>query len=293
MSASPITDSQVRLRDGRTLGYAEFGDPGGQPIFVFNGSASRRFHPVGAADAGLGARTITVDRPGIGKSDPKPGRSLADWADDVRELADQLGIGRFGVAGASAGGPYAAACAFRLPERVGGLALVSSLAPFDVPEVSRGMNVAYKMIPWMTRRVPRLLTFAQSLAAKHPPSIWRQFYKRLPECDRATLRAHPELDFSAMLIGDVAEIYRQGPASTVADMAVLTGPWGFDPAAIRVPTQIWQGERDVNVPPAMARYLAGAIPGSQLHMFPDEGHLMYLNHWPEIVGVLLKGAQSQ
>lgn len=290
MSSSPIADSQVRLRDGRTLGYAEFGDPNGRPIFVFNGSASRRFHPVAAADRELGARIITVDRPGIGKSDPRPGRRLADWADDVRELADQLGLQRFAVAGASAGGPYAAACAFRLPERVGALALISSLAPFDVPAVSRGMNVAYRLLPWLTRRAPRLLTFAQSLAARHPPSIWRQLYKRLPECDRATLRAHPEIDLQAMLTDDVAEIYRQGAEGTVADMAVLTGPWGFDPAAIRVATHVWQGERDVNVPPAMARYLAGAIPGSQLHLFPDEGHLMYLNHWPEIVGFLLKEA---
>lgn len=287
MSSPPNTDSQVRLRDGRMLGYAEFGDPAGQPIVVFNGSASRRFHPIAGHDRGLGARTITIDRPGIGRSDPRPGRTLLSWADDVGELADQLAIERFAVAGASAGGPYAAACAFGRPERVSALALISSLAPFDVPAVSRGMNVSYRLIAPLARYAPRLLTFAQRLAARHPPSIWRQMYKRLPKSDRATLSAHPEIDFGAMLTSDVPEVYRQGAEGIVADMVVLTGPWGFDPAGIRVPTGIWHGEKDVNVPPAMARYLAGAIPGSRLHMFPDEGHLMYLNHWPEIVKSLI------
>jgi pimeloyl-ACP methyl ester carboxylesterase len=68
---------------------------------------------------------------------------------------------------------------------------------------------------------------------------------------------------------------------------VLTGPWGFSPAAIRVKTEIWQGTDDVNVPPAMGRYLAGAIPGCRLHLIAGEGHLMYVTHWPEIVAFLL------
>jgi hypothetical protein len=91
------TDTHVRLNDGRTLGYAEFGDPAGRPIFVFNGSASRLFHPIDpAVDSAAGARIITVDRPGLGLSDFKPRRTLLDWADDIRELADSLEIERFG-----------------------------------------------------------------------------------------------------------------------------------------------------------------------------------------------------
>ena len=147
-----------------------------------------------------------------------------------------------------------------------------------------------RLIAPLARYAPRLLTFTQKLAARHPPSLWRQMYKRLPKSDRATLNAHPEIDLGAMLTGDVPEVYRQGAEGIVADMVILTGPWGFDPAGIRAPTSIWHGEDDVNVPPGMARYLAGAIPGSRLHTFPDEGHLMYLNHWPEIVRLLISPA---
>ena len=61
---------------------------------------------------------LALDRPGIGLSDPKPGRRVLDWADDAAEVAARLEITRFGVLGWSAGGPHALACAFRMPDRV-------------------------------------------------------------------------------------------------------------------------------------------------------------------------------
>jgi len=287
--SSARSNTQITLRDGRSLGYAEFGDPSGRPIFLFNGSASRLFYPFeGGVASAQGARVITIERPGIGLSDPKAGRTLLDWPDDVRELADRLGIAQFAVAGASAGGPYGAACAFKLSERVTTLALISSLAPFDIPEVTKGMNVAYRAIPFLIRYAPWFLNFAQSLAVRRPEMAWKQLYKRLPKSDKEFLRAHPNIDLKAMLVNDTPEIYRQGPQGIVADMAVLTGAWGFSPADIQVKTSIWQGAEDVNVPPAMAHYLARTIPHCQLHMIPNEGHVMYLNHWPEIVAFLLQ-----
>lgn len=48
---------------------------------------------------------------------------MADWPTDVAALADALGIDRFVVAGHSAGGPYAVACAALLLERVSGVVL--------------------------------------------------------------------------------------------------------------------------------------------------------------------------
>jgi pimeloyl-ACP methyl ester carboxylesterase len=38
---------------------------------------------------------MSLDRPGIGGSDPKAGFQLLDWPNDVVEVADQLGIERF------------------------------------------------------------------------------------------------------------------------------------------------------------------------------------------------------
>src|SRR5690606_14168411 len=106
----------IALRDGRTLGYAEYGVADGKPVLVFHGSPGTRLQVRAAHRPALarGIRIIAPDRPGLGLSSRLPGRRIADWPDDVCELVDALGIDRCPVIGVSGGGPYAAACAWRL-----------------------------------------------------------------------------------------------------------------------------------------------------------------------------------
>jgi pimeloyl-ACP methyl ester carboxylesterase len=53
----------LALPDGRVLGWAEYGDPGGPPVVFLHGTlGSRISRPDDAAWAGV--RLITVDRPG-------------------------------------------------------------------------------------------------------------------------------------------------------------------------------------------------------------------------------------
>jgi pimeloyl-ACP methyl ester carboxylesterase len=61
------------------------------------------------------------------------GRILLDWPDDVAITADRLGLDGFAVLEHSAGGPYAAACAVKLADRVSRLGIACGLAPFDRP----------------------------------------------------------------------------------------------------------------------------------------------------------------
>ena len=97
----------------------------------------------------------------------------------------------------------------------------------------------------------------------------------------------------AALVGDVPEIYRSGPRGGVWDTIVLTRPWGFSPAAITVQAFLWHGEQDVNVPLAMGRFPANAIPQCDARFIPNEGHLMYVNHWPKIVRALSGSVATQ
>ena len=102
-----MTDNAATVRavDGRTLVYAEAGDPNGAPVFYFHGLPGSRsdFDRLGIPEALVdsGVRLIGVDRPGFGASDFQPGRRYDDWPADVATVADELGISRFAVLGRS------------------------------------------------------------------------------------------------------------------------------------------------------------------------------------------------
>jgi pimeloyl-ACP methyl ester carboxylesterase len=80
-------DATIQLGDGRRLQALEVGKSNGAPIFHCHGNGSSRLEvlTVAAAAERLGVRLISLDRLGIGRSDPKPGYRLLDWPDDVVE----------------------------------------------------------------------------------------------------------------------------------------------------------------------------------------------------------------
>jgi pimeloyl-ACP methyl ester carboxylesterase len=124
--------SSVQLRDGRRLTYRALGRIDGFPVLYMHGAiGSPRWHSaeLDAVVASLGIRYLAVNRPGFGGSDPSPDRTVADYAADVEDLADALGMERFSVIGVSAGAPFALACAWALPGRVVAVAAASPLAP--------------------------------------------------------------------------------------------------------------------------------------------------------------------
>ena len=85
------TDQTLKLKDGRTLGFAQYGDLEGKPVLEFHGNPSSRLGSrlFDEAARRMGVCVIGVDRPGMGLSDGKPHRKLLDWPDDVVELADR------------------------------------------------------------------------------------------------------------------------------------------------------------------------------------------------------------
>ena len=85
--------------------FVERGAPDGLPVFGLHGTPGSRL--VRNADPDLyerhGVRWIAYDRPGYGGSDPHVGRSVADAPADIGAIADELGLDRFAVVGASGG----------------------------------------------------------------------------------------------------------------------------------------------------------------------------------------------
>ena len=132
-----VDDHVVRLRDGRPLGFAQYGDPDGFVVVNAHGGLACRLDVAAAAPiaARCGVRLISPDRPGIGHSGAQVGRSTLDWARDVTELLDQLGVNSFAVMGWSMGGQYAAALGFAQRSRATRIAIIAGALPLAEPGV--------------------------------------------------------------------------------------------------------------------------------------------------------------
>jgi pimeloyl-ACP methyl ester carboxylesterase len=114
-----VATGVINLPDGRQLSWHEFGDPDGAPVIYTSGTPVSGLgganYDQAARAAGL--RWISPDKPGYGGSGYHRKRSLTSWADDLAELADQLGLDRFALAGESGGGPFTLAAARWPPSR--------------------------------------------------------------------------------------------------------------------------------------------------------------------------------
>jgi len=280
-AASDKTQKRFQLPDGRYLGYAEYGDAHGLPVFYFHGFPGSRLE-ARLADreaVSFGLRLIAVDRPGYGLSDIKRHRTLLDWADDTLHLADFLGVQRFSVVGVSGGGPYAAACAFKIPHRLSQVAIVCGLGPV----VSSGGRIkaadptVYGLL--LAGRFPHLaqLPFTASalLYRRHPELMLTLISRRLAQCDRQALQL-PELH--QLLCDSFREAFRSSLLGPAWDLALYGRDWGFALHDIQVPTWLWHGEQDAVVPPLMAHILANEIPTCRAKFYSEDGHFSIIVH---------------
>ena len=271
-------DEVVRLPDERLLGYLDGGDPRGIPIIFCHGSPSSRLAVVDLlGEAGeRGARVIAPDRPGLGRSEADPGRSLASWAADVAALADALGLARFRLLAVSGGGPYALATAWALPHRVERVALLSSPGSFDIPGATDGMARAHRLTWLLARWQPRLLGVLlrqQLRAAQRDPA---RFSARLVEAmhgeDAAALMALAPDRRRRFVADPFIEALARDPGAGAGDLRILRAPWGFGVQDVRVPVHLWHGEADDATPRQMGGWLAAMLPDVEAHFLAGEGH---------------------
>ncbi len=282
----------LTLRDGRKLGFGEWGDQNGKAVLFFSGSNNARLsrHPDESILIELGIHLFTFDRPGMGLSAPQPYRRLLDWADDVRDFAGQRQIVEFAVIGASGGGPYTLACAYTLPDLVTSATIASGVSPMP-PTLLRSLPTPIRLMTFMARHATWALTAQNNILAffvKRGDSerLLRRSLNMLPASDQRVLDM-PGL--SSILVQDVLESVRQGGRGAALDMGVFTAPdWGFRLEDIRTRVFIWQGEDDPNATPAMAAYMVERIPDAELKLLPDTGHMLVYGRWREILQQVLE-----
>jgi len=264
-----VETHDVAVADGRTLAYAAYGDPDGTPVVFCHGTPGSRVSGLLADDAAAdaGARVMAPDRPGFGASDRQPGRTFADWASDVASLTDELGVDEYAVVGFSGGGPYALACAAHDPERVSRCAVVSGVGPPGSERGDLGFERALAAASRVSPHLGRPLVWLMSRAVAGADS----FTDVVGEAD-GDLADPRRGESGRVLLSDFREGLSQGTTPLATDYGVLYGAWDFDLADLAVPTRVFHGADDANVPLAAAEHVANTVPDAELTVYEDAGH---------------------
>ncbi len=269
---------------GRRIAFSQFGDPLGTPLIYAHGfpSSRREAWLVHAAACEVGARIISIDRPGYGDSEPAPERRLSDWPEDVLCVADQLGLERFGLIGVSGGGPYVLACAWRLAQaeahglqgRLTACVLVCPLGAIYRNEQLEQMHWAARM----NLRIGQQAEWLSGLVFGGPTTTLLEHWPSLventrslaaPAADRQVLA---DAETAAILNRTIADAMRNGALGARRDLYLYTHDWGIPFEQIDFPIRIWHGQGDGTVPIEHARWYAEQLPNASLTELPDEGH---------------------
>lgn len=263
MARIPTNDRLLELDDGRTVGYATWGDPEGTPVFIGHGTPGSRLDRYPGIDdpewvRRQRVRFVGVDRPGYGYSDPWPEASLLDCAEDFVRVADGLGLEHFRALGASGGAPYVIALGALAPERVVRIAVVSGAADIGLDDEETAEELAAELGEEAT------------MLREAPEEWYAGFVAAVPEVDRRVLE-RPEV--RAIAIGMFQEAVRQGAVGWVDDVLRLRRPWPFRSDEVVAEVSFHHGEQDTNAPPQPAKELAERMPGSRFRMYPGEGHI--------------------
>jgi pimeloyl-ACP methyl ester carboxylesterase len=274
-------EHRLTLADGRTLACLELGEPMGSPVIYLHGYPGSRLEARLTAYTAepLRVRLLAPDRPGFGASTFQPGRTIGAWGADMQRLADEFALERFAVIGVSGGGPYALACAARMPERVSRIALVGAIGLASRRDLVAGMVATHRLSLAAGARLPRLSRIALAAVAqvvrRYPERFLAHMIARTSAPDREVL---DDVCYRRLMLDSTVEALRQGGRRVAHELTLLARPWDLRLEEIRTPVTIWQGLADNIVPPAMARHLAGELANSELHCLPGEGHLSVIVH---------------
>jgi pimeloyl-ACP methyl ester carboxylesterase len=266
----------ITLPDARRMAVYHFGDPQGAPLFFFHGWPSEGSTGVllDSAARKLHLHVMAPDRPGIGRSDPKPGRTIADWPADVRAIAAHFGLRKFAVLGISGGGPYALATARAMPGSITSTIVVSGVPPLEDPRDVETLPGAYRRLLKGQSSHPESMRtqfrVARPLLAHVVPNAFLHLGTlNLPAPDRAAIS---DSRTASAVFGGMRRSWASSSDGVYEDAVLYGKPWDFSVSQIRTPVEFWHGAMDKHFPAELARKLAARIPGAHIHIVPGEGH---------------------
>ena len=214
-----------------------------------------------------GWRLITPDLRGFGGStelDSASALSMSDYADDVVDLLEELGVKRAVIGGCSMGGYAALALYQTRPDLFDGLVLANTRAGADSPESRANRR---NMLALVDR--------------EGPSGVAREMMPKL--LGKTTHETKPDAEANVRRL-----IKQQSPAGVRAAIDRMMHRADSTPllAQVSVPTLVITGAEDEMIPVEESRQIASGIRGARLVIIPGAGHLANLEQ-PEAFNTAL------
>lgn len=283
------TQNIFTLPDGRKLCYALYGNPEGKPVFLFHGNPGSRLSwgLIPGSPFRDDLFIIAPDRPGYGQTSFTK-NAIERWPQDIAHLADHLKIKKFILFAPSGGGPYALACAWKIPERISAFGLFGTVGPYTEESVV-GTLKSVRLL-WRISKPLHLLVKLQMrimaiLARKNPRKL--AFALRDLELNELDQKIFERPEIQNIFIQDFPEAYRQNGIGSAYD-TLMPKSWPVPLDEVKIKTHVWHCMND-NLVGDMSKVVAAQLPKSVLHVVEGSGHLWILDHMSEVLGVLLKG----
>jgi 3-oxoadipate enol-lactonase len=234
--------------NGITLAYVRRGT--GKPLMLVHGFPFDHTSWNGVASLLDGDfDMILPDLRGFGESTTvKSPYQMIDMADDLAALLDDIGIEKTAIAGHSMGGYVALAFAKKYPQRVNGLALISSQAAADTSERKEGR---YKTAQDVDEKGVEVVAEAMTSKLSANADV-QAFVKEL--------------------------ILKQGKAGVVGALKAMAEREDSMPilSSLTFPVVLAHGDADVVIPPEKSQEIKAVLSSAQLTVLAGAGHMPML-----------------
>ncbi len=283
------SEADCVLKDGRNLHYAEFGKPDGIPLIHLHGILGCRYErfPDDDLTKQLGVRLIIPDRPGYGFSTYANGHGYLELADDLLELIEHLNIKKVSIMGHSVGAIYASAFAYKYPERLHRIAMISSTPPFRSFSDFSGIPASLKLLIAFSKYLPSAAQLITEIAIKNACNNPKKFIANIPisRYDQAIF-AKPLLSKHlehCLLAGS-----KNNHFGFVHDILLSAKPWPFQVSKVQSKIDFWHGTHDLHSPINRIKPIIDSIANKDFKIIDGAGHFLIYENWQKILTSLIK-----
>ncbi|MCJ8008164.1 alpha/beta fold hydrolase [Lederbergia wuyishanensis] len=279
-------DSYIHLLDNRKLSFKSYGDKNENKVIFFHGfgSSASAIHPDTTLLDRNNIHLIAVNRPGYGDTTLNGIYTMEDIADDVNELLENKGIQKVSVIGYSAGGLFSQVFADKYSEKVISLNLVSSAIPLNSKETKKILPSNWKMISYMNQYIPFMSkSFFRKLSRELTNNLEATVQKSINQMVEADKRIVDDTNIKLVITKGAIEAYHNNGYAVYYDALALCKKITLNKLSSNIKVNIWQGGKDNVWTPSTSKYLREKYTNSTMSFLDDEGHLLYLSQWEEIL----------